>query len=132
MLHKKINGQSVRNVPWYQAEAHLAVPEPVLGPDIFDPRRAVEIKALLADTAALEARYIRLASRAEMKHGKGEGEGEAKKPAAAKPAPKPAAPAKSPAETKLEENKADANFAQQAEQHHTQTAAPKRDGDKNT
>lgn len=178
MLHKKINGQSVRNVPWYQAEAHLAVPEPILGPDIFDPRRAVEIKEMLDNTAELEARYIRLASRAELKHGKGEGEGEVKKPAAAaKPAPKPAAAAepqkqvataapkraetekgppggnveskqdaapvvtpapaatavvKSEAEQKLEENKADANFAQQAEDHHAQTAASKTDGDQNT
>lgn len=161
MLHKKINGQSVRNVPWYQAEQHLEVPEPVLGPDIFDPRRAVEIKHVLADEKEMEARYIRLAARAELKHGKAEG-GEAK-PAAAKPvgaakpavaakpaaatAPKPVAPsvAKTPAEAKLEETKADANFAQQAEQHHQDTAqadapnaklssaeSPKSDGDTGT
>lgn len=159
-LHKKINGQSVRNVPWYQAEDHLAVPEPVLGPDIFDPRRAVEIKQVLADETEMEARYIRIANRAEVKHG-----GEAAKPAAAKPAvaakpvaaggvkpvtpvvravpapggvkpvvrpvpapgaAKPAAAptpvAKSDAETKLEEIKADANFSQQAEEHHAETA----------
>ncbi len=144
MLHKKINGQSVRNVPWYQAEDHLEVPEPILGPDIFDPRRAVEIKQVSADEKEMEARYIRLAARAELKHGKTEGEA---KPAAAKPAvaAKPATPAKpvtpagkpavtpapkpvtpavatTPAEAKLEETKADANFAQQAEQHHEQTA----------
>src|SRR5215213_3166522 len=47
-LHKKINGQTVRNVPWYQSEDHLEVPEPILGPDIYDPRRAVEIKNVLA------------------------------------------------------------------------------------
>ncbi len=140
-LHKKINGQSVRNVPWYQAEDHIEVPEPVLGPDIFDPRRAVEIKQILADEKEMEARYIRLAARAELKHGKGEGEGAAAKPAAAKPAvpakpaaaaakpatataPKPVAPsvATTPAEAKLEETKADANFAQQAEEHHQETA----------
>lgn len=151
MLHKKINGQTFRNVPWYQAEDHLEVPEPILGPDIFDPRRAVEIKAMLSDETEMEARYIRLASRADLKHG-GEG-GTAPKPAAAKPvvaakpaagavkpvvkpvvasgakpaavpAPKPVTPtaATTPAEAKLEETKADANFAQQAEEHHQETA----------
>lgn len=160
ILQKKINGQTVRNVPWYQAESHLDVPEPILGPDIFDPRRAVEIKAMLADETEMEARYIRLASRADIKHG-GEGAATPKpipaKPAvAAKPAgtavPKPAAagavkpvvkpvfsatrPATEAApkpgmplvptpleEAKLEENKVDANFAQQAEERHEETAA---------
>lgn len=146
MLHKKINGQTVRNVPWYQAESHLHVPDPILGPDIYDQRRAVEIKQVLADDKEMEARYIRLAARAELKHGGGEGA--AAKPAPAKPtvakpaAPaavaKPAAPAKpaavpapkpvtppvatTPAEAKLEETKADANFAQQAQEHHQETA----------
>ncbi len=186
MLQKKIDNQSVRSVPWYQAEAHEAVPEPILGPDIFDPRRAVEIKQVLADEKEMEARYIRLAARAELKHGKKEGEeGEAKpapRPAAARPAAaaakppaaapktapataaaKPVEPASAPAgtsgnarqdaapvvkttpakpaaEQKLEENKADADFAQQAEQYHAATAtaestpAPKpiaSDGDEN-
>src|SRR5215207_6111166 len=71
-LHKKINGQSVRNVPWYQAEDHLEVPEPILGPDIYDPRRAIEIKNVLADEDEMEARYVRIANRAEAKHGGGE------------------------------------------------------------
>lgn len=150
MLHKKINGQTFRNVPWYQAEAHLEVPEPILGPDIFDPRRAVEIKQVLADEKEMEARYVRIAARAELKHGKEGAEHAAVKPAPAKPAtpaaaakpaaaaakptpaPKPVTPsvAESPAEEKLEENKADANFAQQAAQHHAETAkgeAPKAD-----
>jgi len=166
MLQRKIDRQSVRNVPWYQAEAHEAIPEPVLGPDIFDPRRAIEIKQVSSNEKEMEARYIRLAARAELKHGRKEGEEGGAKPtpkpaarpaAAAKPtaaaprtapataAPKPtepekvpassgmtgkqdAAPAvapippKSEAEQKLEENKADANFAQQAEAHHAQTA----------
>ncbi len=124
MLHKKINGQSVRNVPWYQAEAHISIPEPILGPDIFDSRRAIEIKQMLADDQELQARYIRLAARAEMKHGKGEGEAAAKPAAkpAPKPAPKAAAPAQAPAEEKLPEQKADANAAPQ-----TDTPAPKAD-----
>lgn len=191
MLQRKIDNQSVRSVPWYQAEAHEAVPEPVLGPDIYDPRRAMEIKQVLNDEQEMASRYIRLAARAELKHGKEEGKPEARpavragvdsrpatsvtrppagaaaKPAAsaaksdapptaekpaAVPAPKPTqaavkeapgtaagggqdpAPvivvpsdantpvARSEAEVKLEENKADANFAQQAEQHHAETA----------
>lgn len=106
MLHKKINGQTVRNVPWYQAEDHLEVPEPILGPDIFDPRRAVEIKQVSADEKEMQARYIRLAARAELKHGKGEGaaEGGAAKPIPAKPATpaKPAAAAKPAATPKAD------------------------------
>jgi NADH-quinone oxidoreductase B subunit len=194
MLHKKINGQTFRAVPWYQAEDHLEVPEPILGPDIFDPRRAVEIKQVLGDEAEMEARYIRIGSRSEKKHGKTAGEAEkpAPKPVAAKPTgavpvpapggakpvavpapgaakpapvpvPKPGgasgvkpvpapaiksgikpvpAPAikrpgavtppvaKTPGEQKLEENKADANFSQQAEEHHDETA--KGEGESNS
>lgn len=85
-LQKKIDGQSVRSVPWYQAESHESVPEPVLGPDIYDPRRAVEIKQVASDPEKMEALYIKIAARAELKHGKKEGEGEEK--------PKPAAPAR--------------------------------------
>jgi hypothetical protein len=99
MLQDKIKGQTIRSVPWYQAESHDAVPEPVLGPDIFDPRRATEIKWLLGDEKELEARYIRVASRADLKHGKREGDEADTKPAnkataqaAAKAAPNPAAP----------------------------------------
>src|SRR5437773_633144 len=57
-LQKKIDAQSVRAVPWYQAEQHEAVPEPVLGPDIFDPRRAREIKEFSADAEKMEALYV--------------------------------------------------------------------------
>lgn len=88
-LQKKIDRQSVVAVPWYQAEAHEAIPEPILGPDIFDPRRAVEIKQVLENPAEMEARYIRLAARAEIKHGKKEGE----EGAPAKPTPAPVKPA---------------------------------------
>ncbi len=183
MLQEKIDRQTIRTDTWYQAETHDAIPEPILGPDIFDPRRAVEIKRVLGNETEMEALYIRIANRAELKHGaktEGGGEGGAKpapKPVAAKPvvakatptaavtkpasegagtegatkatatgeSPKPAVvapagattlsaapkttpaatnvPAKSAAETKLEEMKADANFSQQAEEHHAETAA---------
>jgi NADH:ubiquinone oxidoreductase subunit B-like Fe-S oxidoreductase len=42
-LQKKIDGQSLANkdsMPWYAAGPNDAVPVPVLGPDIFDPRQA--------------------------------------------------------------------------------------------
>jgi len=37
-LQKKIDKQSLREVPWYRKEAIEAIPVPVLGPDIIDPR----------------------------------------------------------------------------------------------
>ena len=42
-LQEKIDGQSIRRVPWYQKEGGDAVPVPVLGPDLVDMRRAQEI-----------------------------------------------------------------------------------------
>ncbi len=47
-LQKKIDSQSIRNVPWYQKGASESIPVPILGPDIIDPRQA----ALLRDRAA--------------------------------------------------------------------------------
>ncbi len=43
-LHEKVSHQSIRQVPWYRKEAQDAIPVPVLGPDIFDPRRTQEIR----------------------------------------------------------------------------------------
>jgi NADH-quinone oxidoreductase subunit B len=53
-LHKKIESQSVRTVPWYQRGESDGVPIPVLGPDLFDPRQAGLIKqqAMAAQEAA--------------------------------------------------------------------------------
>jgi NADH-quinone oxidoreductase subunit B len=39
-LQKKIDNQSIRNVPWYQSGPSEAIPVPILGPDIIDPRQA--------------------------------------------------------------------------------------------
>ncbi|WP_119066806.1 NADH-quinone oxidoreductase subunit B [Aggregatilinea lenta] len=47
MLQKKIDGQSLANpnsVPWYGHGTYDAVPVPVLGPDILDPRQAYMMK----------------------------------------------------------------------------------------
>jgi NADH-quinone oxidoreductase B subunit len=85
-LQKKIDAQTVAAVQWYRAETHDAIPEPIYGPDLYDPRRAQEIKTLSSDPGKLEELYVHIASRAEIKHGKKEGEGEAKPAAAIKPA----------------------------------------------
>ena len=42
-LFEKIEGQSIRDVAWYRKTAIEAIPIPVLGPDLIDPRRALEI-----------------------------------------------------------------------------------------
>jgi len=47
-LHEKIERQSIRTVAWYKKDQAEAIPIPVLGPDIFDPRRSPEIKQNLA------------------------------------------------------------------------------------
>ena len=38
-LHKKVERQSITKVPWYRKQASEFVPVPLLGPDLFDPRR---------------------------------------------------------------------------------------------
>ncbi len=43
-LQKKIESQSLRTVPWYRSGESTAVPIPVLGPDIIDPRQAELIR----------------------------------------------------------------------------------------
>jgi NADH-quinone oxidoreductase subunit B/C/D len=48
-LQEKIKSQSITTVPWYRKEErNEAVPVPVLGPDIFDPRQVPAIKEELA------------------------------------------------------------------------------------
>jgi len=39
-LHKRIEAQTVRTVPWYRNTPSDEIPVPVLGPDLIDPRRA--------------------------------------------------------------------------------------------
>jgi NADH-quinone oxidoreductase subunit B len=43
-LHEKISRQSITQVPWYRRDTQDAIPVPVLGPDLFDPRRISEIR----------------------------------------------------------------------------------------
>ena len=89
MLHKKIDGQTVPQCAVVPSRRPPRSTGTDPGTRYFDPRRgAVEIKQVIADEKEMEARYIRLASRADLKHGKAEGaaEGGAAKPAPAKPA----------------------------------------------
>ena len=37
-MQKKIDGQSILDVKWYRPEAIEAIPIPILGPDLIDPR----------------------------------------------------------------------------------------------
>jgi NADH-quinone oxidoreductase subunit B len=43
-LQKKIDTQSIRDVRWYSKEGVNAIPVPILGPDIIDPRDNEQIK----------------------------------------------------------------------------------------
>jgi NADH-quinone oxidoreductase subunit B len=43
-LHEKVERQSITTVPWYRKSDSESVPVPVLGPDIFDPRKVQIIK----------------------------------------------------------------------------------------
>ncbi len=51
-LHEKVERQSITTVPWYRKGASEAVPVPVLGPDIFDPRKVQVIKEYTLGAAA--------------------------------------------------------------------------------
>lgn len=44
MLQKKIDKQSIKTVRWYSKEPDQAIPLPVLGPDLIDPRQQAQIK----------------------------------------------------------------------------------------
>jgi NADH-quinone oxidoreductase subunit B len=70
-LQKKIDAQSFSSVRWYDSdEPFEAIPIPVLGPDIMDPREYAQIKQyttdkLAAQKAAAEAAAAEAAAEAE-------------------------------------------------------------------
>lgn len=45
-LHEKLAGQSIRTVPWYRKDTPRGITIPELGPDVFLPDRAAEIRRL--------------------------------------------------------------------------------------
>jgi NADH-quinone oxidoreductase B subunit len=48
-LQEKIDKQTIRNERWYTKGPEQQIPIPILGPDLYDPRRVAEIKAKLAE-----------------------------------------------------------------------------------
>lgn len=48
-LQKKIDKQSIKEVRWYSKEPVEAIPVPVLGPDLMDPREYDQIKEFTAE-----------------------------------------------------------------------------------
>jgi NADH-quinone oxidoreductase subunit B len=54
-LQEKIDKESIRKVRWYRKGPDtVAIPEPILGPDLIDPRRNEEIKMIAAAKATQE------------------------------------------------------------------------------
>jgi len=66
-LHEKVERQSIAKVPWYRKQATEFIPVPLLGPDMFDPRKVQLIKehtlgaAAAGPAAAASAGAARLA-----------------------------------------------------------------------
>jgi NADH-quinone oxidoreductase subunit B len=54
-LQRRIDAQSIKSVRWYRKEAIPAVPVPLLGPDVIDPRQMDEIRAYTAAKRAAAA-----------------------------------------------------------------------------
>jgi len=55
VLQERMEKQSIRTVPWYRKDQrNEAIPVPVLGPDIFDPRDIPLIKQEMAERAQAE------------------------------------------------------------------------------
>lgn len=55
-LQEKMEKQSITNVPWYKKDQHTeAIPVPVLGPDLFDPRDIPLIKQEMAEREAAKS-----------------------------------------------------------------------------
>jgi len=61
-LQEKIERQSLRTVPWYQQGPGEAVPVPVLGPDLIDPRQVPQIKRMAAEHLATLAAGVMAAA----------------------------------------------------------------------
>jgi len=53
-LQKRIDHQSIKSVRWYQKEPIPAIPIPILGPDLIDPRQFEEIKNYVGETQQQE------------------------------------------------------------------------------
>jgi len=63
-LQKKIDKESLKSVRWYRKEAIEAIPVPVLGPDLMDPRKYAQIKEEMARQAQSAAQETPVADQA--------------------------------------------------------------------
>jgi NADH-quinone oxidoreductase B subunit len=103
-LQRKIDSQSIRNVSWYQKGESEGVPEPVLGPDIYDPRRAEQIRDLSGNPEKQKELMVKIQTKAETKppHIPTPAQGAPAAPRAAAPgtAAAPSAPASAAAPSK--------------------------------
>ena len=54
-LHNKVERQSIVTVPWYRKHGSEAIPVPMLGPDVFDPRKVQIIKEYTLGAASAGA-----------------------------------------------------------------------------
>jgi hypothetical protein len=54
-LQEKVDKQSIRSVRWYQKGAEEAIPIPILGPDLIDPRDIPNFNELQAQALSQEA-----------------------------------------------------------------------------
>jgi NADH-quinone oxidoreductase subunit B len=54
-LQRKIDTQSLKQVPWYRKDPIPAIPVPVLGPDVLDPRQYDLIKQNMLEPAEASA-----------------------------------------------------------------------------
>lgn len=50
-MQKKIDSQSVLDVKWYKSEPTEAIPIPILGPDLIDPRDAIRSEEPVSEPA---------------------------------------------------------------------------------
>jgi hypothetical protein len=50
-LHEMIDSQSIKSVRWYRKEPIPAIPIPILGPDLLDPRDFPNFQEKMAATA---------------------------------------------------------------------------------
>jgi NADH-quinone oxidoreductase subunit B len=54
-LQRRIDHQSIKQVPWYRKEPIEAIPIPVLGPDVMDPRQYAKIREATAQVSEEQA-----------------------------------------------------------------------------
>ena len=67
MLQKKIDTQSIKSVRWYSKAPDQALPVPVLGPDLMDPRQYDKIKEYTQAKLEAQVGALNMASKGEVK-----------------------------------------------------------------